>query len=281
MLAFVLTVADHDVELASDALWDLGVVAVEERSGGVGMVELWTALGDDPDVVAAVASVFVEPWSWRTEEIDEAVADTWRNFATAIWVEPDLVVRPAWIEASFAPEVTVLSIEPGPTLGMGDHPTTITSMRAIRRVIEPGASMLDVGCGSGVLSVAAVRFGARFARGIDIAAAAVQVTLDNAARNDVSSSSIAVDTVPLAFVADTDGPFDVVVANILAPTLVELAPHLVRVTAPEGALVISGILADRHDHVLEALAPMQVVACDELDGWVAITLRHPAVPPPR
>jgi ribosomal protein L11 methyltransferase len=73
--------------------------------------------------------------------------------------------------------------------------------------------------------------------------------------------------------ADVDGTYEVVVANILAPTLVALAADLQRVLAPGGALVVSGILADAHQHVLTALAPLAVVSTDEMNGWVAVTLR--------
>jgi ribosomal protein L11 methyltransferase len=106
---------------------------------------------------------------------------------------------------------------------------------------------------------------------VDVASAAVEATRDNAARNHVADH-VDADTTPAG---DLDGPFHLVVANILAPTLVELADDLRRLTASDGRLVISGVLADRHDHVLSALAPMTVERTDTLDGWAAVTLRHP------
>lgn len=264
MRQLVVTVAPHDAELAGDALWGLGVVAIEEREGVKGAVELWTSLGDDaPD------TPFELPWPWRFVEVDEAVADTWRQFAEPIWVQPDLVVRPAWVPFDAPAGVTVLHIEPGATFGMGDHPTTILSLRAVRRLVTPGCSVLDVGCGSGVLAIGACVFGAANAVGVDIAPAAVPTTTANAVANGVAGR---VD-VSTTDVADVPGTFDVVVANILAPTLVALADDLRRTVAPGGALVISGILATAHQHVLAALAPMRVVETDELDGWVAVTLR--------
>jgi ribosomal protein L11 methyltransferase len=264
MRQFVVTVPVHEMELASDALWGLGVVAVEERALDAATVELWTSLGDD-----AVDGDANLPWPSRFVEVDETVADTWRRFAEPIWVETDLVVRPAWVPFDAPVGVTVLHIEPGATFGMGDHPTTILSLRAARRLVTPGCSVLDVGCGSGVLAIGAVVFGAGHAVGVDIAPAAVPTTLDNATANGVADR-IEASTTDLA---EVEGTYDIVLANILAPTLVALSVDLTRVVADGGALVISGILSTAHAHVLEALRPMHVVATDEMNGWVALTLR--------
>ncbi len=259
MRQLVVTVSSDEVELASDLLWSLGVVAVEEREVGH-TVELWTSLGDDLDSVDL-------SWPWRFVEVDAAVADTWREFATPIQVEPDLVVVPAWVAYEAPAGTTVIVVEPGSTFGMGDHPTTRLTLVAARRWVQPTSRVLDVGCGSGVLAVGAMRFGAGSAMGIDIAPAAVPVTERNAAANGVT---VDVSTTPLE---EVEGEFDLVLANILAPALVVLAPHLRRVMAPDATLVVSGILAEAHGHVIEALRPLRVVATDLLDGWAALTLR--------
>ena len=204
-------------------------------------------------------------WSWRFVEIDDVVVDTWRAYARPVEVGPGLVVCPAWVEPPARPGDVVLAIEPGSTFGLGDHPTTVLSLRALLGMVRPGDRVLDVGCGSGVLGIAAARFGAASVTCIDIAPAAVPVTLDNARRNGVE---VEVSTTPLGQV---DGEFDVVVANILAPALVDLAPHLRRVT--RRVLIISGVLDGRYDHVVEALAPMPPVDVDVLDGWAAVSLR--------
>ena len=271
MLALVVAATPADVELASDALWSLGVIAIEERAATDG-VELWTSLGDDSDAVIGVASQRLERWSWRFVEVDEAVADAWRAYAQPVWVEADLVICPAWVPFHPSPNsearTTVLCIEPGATFGLGDHPTTMLSMRAIRRSLRAGSIVLDVGCGSGVLAVGACLLGASRAVAIDIAPASVPITTMNALANGVADL-VEVSTTSLA---EIDGQFDVVVANILAPTLIELADDLVRVVAPLGVLIVSGVLADRHDHVEAALQPLRRIHRDVLDGWAAITL---------
>lgn len=275
MHALVVTVPAGEVELASDALWALGVAAVEERDPTGGptedhFVELWTSLGDDLEAVARAAEAFPARWRWHTVELDASVSESWRAHAVLTWVERDLVVVPSWLDVDVPDSVIRVDIDPGASFGLGDHPTTVLSMRMVRRMWWPEATVLDVGCGSGVLSVLAAQLGAPYVEAIDISAAAIGATRANAERNGVAGIVDASDR-PLA---DVEGPFDLVVANILAPTLIDLATDLRRVVAPGGALIISGILLASHGHVLEALAPMQAVDTISRDGWAAVLLRH-------
>lgn len=269
MLALVVTVGRADAELASDELWSLGVIAIEERyDTETGVVELWTSLGDDVETVAMSLSGLDHEWSWRFEAVDERVSETWREHAVPTWVTHRLMVYPAWQRRPDVGDVVAIAIEPGATFGMGDHPTTVLSMRALQASVAPGVTVLDVGCGSGVLAIAACLFGASYSDAIDISPAAVPTTRDNAVRNGVADR-VRVSTTPLR---EVDGRYDVVVANILAPALIELAADLKRVLAIGGQLIVSGILADRHAHVLRSLAPLNQVARDDLGGWTAITL---------
>lgn len=302
-LVLVLTVPGSESELAADALWALGVQAVEERSRSEtddGMVELWTSLGEDLEYVTREAEGFPSRWRWRVVEVDDEVVDTWRAHAVPSWVTPDLVVVPSWLvpRPEIDAGVTVVQIDPGPTFGLGDHPSTVLSLRALRGVMWPGATVLDVGCGSGVLAVGAALLGASYVEAIDVSAAAVTATRENAVRNGVagrisvsqrslpgvvrpqpSETSVRRDRDPgtearsIEGIADT-GVFDVVVANILAPVLIELAEDLRSATASDGVLIVSGILAEAHGHVLEALEPMQVVDRLTREGWAAVVLRH-------
>jgi ribosomal protein L11 methyltransferase len=267
-LGVVVSPPASDLELAADALWSLGAVAVEERDG-----ELWTSLGDDKPWVAAAMPT---AWPYRFVEMDDAAADTWRQFAQPTHISPNLVVTPTWVCYEAAVGERVISIEPGATFGMGDHPTTVLSLGAAELLVRDGDTVLDVGCGSGVLAIAALRLGARQAVGIDINPASVEVSRANARVNGVADR-LDVSNAPLADIsAARPAGFDLIFANILAPALIELADDLKRCLKPVGHLVISGILATNFDHVLEALLPLEVVAIATMDVWAAVTLQWPS-----
>lgn len=269
MLALVVTVPVSEAELAGEVLWRLGVAAIEERTGDEGFVELWTSIGDDHDSVVREAEAFPARWRWRVVEVDPEIAQSWRAHAVVTWIERDLAVVPAWLDAELPDDVIRLDIDPGATFGLGDHPTTVLSARLLRQVWWPGATVLDVGTGSGILAVLAARLGATYVRAVDINPASVAVTRANAQANGVSGV-IDVSTTPLG---EVDEPADVVVANLLAPALIDEADDLRRLTKPAGTLIISGILADAHEHVLEALRPLRPVTTLTSDGWAAVQLR--------
>ena len=276
MRAFVVIARVGDLEAASDTLWGLGVRAIEERTGDSDeQVELWTSVGDENDAIERAVTALQGRWQHRVvdvDDVDQEAAQRWRDFASPMWVDDDLVVVPAWHEAPSA--ATAVRIEPGSAFGLGDHPTTLLSLRALVRLIRGDLrveDVADVGCGTGVIAVTAAMLLGQPVRAIDVASAAVEATSDNARRNGVDHL---VD-VDAAALADVDAEYDVVVANILAPVLVSLADDLRRVTRPTGRLVISGILAESHQHVLDALGPMQVVRTDVLDGWACVELRYP------
>ena len=275
---FVVTVDTDQVDLASDRLWQLGVRAVEERSpadGGAG-TELWTSVGQDDAAIARAAAALEPGWTWRVVDVPTAFSETWREHVEPSWLADDLVIVPEWIDIDVGDGVTRVVIEPAGAFGLGDHPTSQLSARALRtelrRLVGRGTtscSVLDVGCGTGVLSIVAALSGATRVRAVDIAADAVAATSANAALNGVGDR-IEVDGM---LVDQLDGTYDVVVANILAPVLIASAADLTRLVGPDGTLIISGILADAHEHVVAALDPLHVVETTTQDGWAAVVLR--------
>jgi ribosomal protein L11 methyltransferase len=264
MRALVVTVDRTDFDVASDALWQLGVLAVEERTDERGHVELWTSIGETADPPAGW------PFAWRFVHVPDEVVDTWRAFAQpieAIGGPNRIVVAPAWYDGAIGPG-TVVRIEPGSTFGLGDHPTTRLCIRAIQRCVTAGDSVIDVGSGSGVLGITSRMLGAASAWCTDIAAEAVAVGEANARRNGVDRITFTTKPIQAGHTAD------VVVANILAPALIELAGQLVEATAR--TLVVSGLLDGRFDHVVAALSPLEMAHVERLDGWVAVELQRPA-----
>lgn len=264
-----MTVPVGDVEVAADRLWGAGAEAVEERRVDVATVQLWTMLGGAEDDFISRVGVIPGGWSIESRWIDESTSLAWRDHARPTVVDDAMVIRPAWLPSLSLAGVTEVVIEPAASFGLGDQPTTALVAKATRRLVRSGDLVLDVGCGSGVLAIVAALGGAAKVVAIDTADAAVNATTDNAARNGVSDVICAGST-PLAVV---EGSFDLVVVNILAPALIELAEHLKRVTRQSGTLVISGILEGRHDPVLAALEPMTAVGTEVMDGWAAVELR--------
>lgn len=271
MRVVTLVVPAHDAELAADRLWVAGATAVEEVPGDEHTAIVRTVLAADDET--SLARLGPVPGGWRVTfvDADDAPSEAWRDHARPIVVNDHLVIAPAWVASDVPDGPVVIPIEPAGSFGLGDHPTTRLSADAVWRLCRPGDRVLDVGCGSGVLAIAAVLRGASHATAIDVAEAAREASITNAVANGVHDH-IDVSCTPLA---DVDGPFDLVVANILAPTLVELATDLRRVLAPGGRLVISGILADRHAHVLAALEPLRVESTATLDAWACVELVSP------
>jgi ribosomal protein L11 methyltransferase len=208
------------------------------------------------------------------------VANKWREFARPTVIGERIVIAPVWCDDQEVTEVVsslanpdqaiVIPIEPASTFGMGDHPTTMSSLLMIEKYLTPGDVLIDVGCGSGVLGIGALRLGAVRAIGMDINPSCIAVSQENARLNNVADRW-SVTTEPLAVIGL---PAEIVVANILAPALIELSSELKRLTKPLGLLVISGVLAEHYEHVAEALAPLQ--ECDRIEyaGWAAVAFRN-------
>lgn len=266
-----LLVEPDDVDLASGLLWGAGVAGIEERPHDDGRIALIVAV-ESEHRDAAVDAV-IDRWPVRRREVDaEQYVDAWKPFARAARVASDIVIEPPWLASISTPEDLVVSLDPGLAWGHGSHPSTrlVAEELASRRPLV-GKSMLDVGCGSGVLSILGALLGLHEVVAIDIEPQAVEATLANAVVNGVEAhidvSTTAVSQVP--------GTFDIIVANIGARTLVELAPRLVERLSGEGVLVLSGLLEEQVDEV--------VAAYDALDervrrldaGWAAVCLQRP------
>lgn len=260
-------VSSADADLASGLLWGAGVSAVGEADMDDDQVRLTTDV--PPGGMDAIEAALGGRWiARRVEQADDGL-DGWRPHAQIVRAGEHLVVQPPWLVAAVvaAPDDIVLDIDPGRSFGHGAHPTTRLCLAEIERLVRPKATVLDVGCGSGVLSVAAARLGADRVVAIDIDQAALAATAANASTNGVS---IDVSDRPLSTMDDR---FDLVLANIGAATLADLAADLCARTATNGRLVLSGLLADRWPATAAMFPDCIVDRTTDLDGWTTVVLR--------
>ncbi|MCU1355705.1 MAG: ribosomal protein methyltransferase [Acidimicrobiales bacterium] len=280
----VVKVDPSEVEAASALLWAHGAAAIEERSTA-GPRALLLAGYEHPGP-AADAADGAEAAGYapvRVEPVTDDGADAWREFAV-----PERAGRwwlvPAWLEPPTPGDgERLLLLDPGRTFGSGSHPTTRLVAALLDDLVHPGTSVLDVGAGSGVLSVIAALLGATPVVAIDVDPASPHAVRDNAARNavpvaghgaiDASTRSLA-EVVSAAATSDEPSTFDLLLANLLAPVIADLSADLVAAVAPGGTLVVSGLLADRWQATTDRLAPLTVVQVTAEDGWVAVTLRR-------
>ncbi len=264
----VLDVPFADADVVSGRLWGLGTNGVEEQDGPM-LTRLLAGFESVEDAERArdhLALGTVEPVT------SDEWLDQWREYAAVSRAGRRFVIHPIWLERPHGPgpSEVVLSIDPGHAFGSGSHPTTKLVLGLLEPLVEGGESVLDVGCGSGLLAIGAARIGATDVVAIDTDPEAVRVCRANAVRNGVDHM-IAISQTPLS---DLVTPFHIVMANILAPVLIDLADHLVRLCEPSGRVVLSGLLDTQVDGVVEALAPLVVKDREDDDGWSALVLGH-------
>jgi len=232
----------------------------------------------DTDIAALVAAAaascgLAEIPAWSTEAIAE---QNWVQLTQAqfdpIRISGRLWIVPSWHEAP-DPAAINLVLDPGMAFGTGSHPTTRLCLEWLERTLQEGESVLDYGCGSGILAIAAARMGAASVCGVDIDPQAVAAARANAERNAVaarfSDSSLPV-----------DGMFDVVIANILSNPLKVLAPAICSHVRPGGRLALSGILTDQADELIAIYREwIPLAVADDREGWVCLAGSKPGTAP--
>ncbi len=206
---------------------------------------------------------------------EEDWADSWKQYYKPIKTGKRLVIVPVWETYEAEPgEITVL-MDPGMAFGTGTHETTRLCAGFVEEYTKPGCTVLDVGCGSGILAIAAARLGAGTCFACDIDPVAVRVAKENAALNGTDNVVCAVSDL-LKQAEKTPGGYDLVVANIVADIIIRLAPDVGDYLAPEGTFVVSGIIAERAEEVLAVLRKNGYAVIDERfeNGWYAAALKR-------
>jgi len=210
---------------------------------------------------------------------EEDWAEAWKSHFPVLRIGKRMVIRPTWRQHEALPDDVVLSLDPGMAFGTGLHPTTRLCLAALETLAEEGhlasggaadgtARIIDVGCGSGILAIAAAKLGATELLGVDTDPIAVESTLANAELNDLTTRlRVRQGTSPSG-----DGPFDIVLANLIASLLVALAQPLRAELATGGRILASGIFRDREGDVRTAFeaAGLDVVRCWAEEDWVAL-----------
>ncbi len=204
-------------------------------------------------------------------------AEAWKAYFPVLRVGRRLVIRPTWRRHRREPDDVVLALDPGMAFGTGLHPTTRLCLAALEGLADAGrvdgARVLDVGCGSGILAIAAVKLGAAGALGVDTDPIAIESTLANARRNRLGRRVEArVRSLPSG-----EPPFDVVLANLIAGVLVPLASALRDELRPGGTLLASGIFIDREAEVQAAFEVAGLVIGERrVEGeWIALAATRP------
>lgn len=288
-LALTIDANAEEVEALSDALLELGASSVDIRDAEAGTererpvfgepgepgAAAWqasqlTALFESGRDIAAIVAAAAQAArllrlpSYRVAELPE---QDWVRL-TQSQFEPIRISGRLWIIPTWHtppdPGAINLILDPGLAFGTGSHPTTRLCLRWLDENIRGGEDVLDYGCGSGILAIAAVKLGAASASGIDIDPRAVEASRRNAAQNEVAADFYTPDEAPAL-------QADIVVANILANPLITLAPTLARATRARGRMALSGILRDQADGVARAFQPwFHIAPAIDDEGWVCL-----------
>lgn len=301
MRELVLHCLEAQAEALSDALIEAGVLSVSVEDADLGTEAerpLFGEPGTEPDVQAwdrnrvvalladgadpaqifeqATALAGLDPielgdWSLRDVPDADWVRLTQSQFGP-IHVGERIWIVPSWhrddhvasVAQTLADDAIHIELDPGLAFGTGSHPTTHLCLAWLEAELPAGSTLLDYGCGSGILAIAARKLGAGTTDAVDIDPQAVQATADNARVNHVELQALLPDGL-------TDGSYQVVVANILSNPLKVLAPMLAGRVASGGHLVLSGVLERQADEVAAAYAPwLKMSVWQARDGWVCL-----------
>ncbi len=303
----VVEVDLHQAEALSEALMEAGALSVSVEDADLGtaaeqplfgepgmeptqtawersrVVALAPAEADHAAMLSAALARCEPPlrvddlaWSLRPLADQDWVRLTQSQFEP-IHIGKNIWVVPSW-HAAPDPAALVLELDPGLAFGTGSHPTTRLCMEWLEAHAPAGRTVLDYGCGSGILALVAGKLGARQVVGVDIDVQAIEAARHNSERNRCTVDYFVPDDFALAHPHDQ---FDVVVANILSSPLKLLAPMLCGRVAAGGSLVLSGVLARQADEVAAAYAPfMTLTVWAERDGWVALSGTLTGAAPP-
>lgn len=240
--------------------WDFADINVLEHKGKVAVVKAYFAEEDNIQDVLAYVNERLEELKEMGLDLGEAKVDhekmheedwanTWKQYYKPSKVGEKIVVKPIWEEYEAKENELVVDLDPGMAFGTGTHETTRMCIQALERYVKEESTVFDVGCGSGILAIAAAKLGAKLAVGVDLDPVAVESSIENVGYNNLSNIEILHGNL----VEVIDGKADIVVANILAEIICILTDDVKRVLKDGGIFITSGIIHDRVNMVCEKL----------------------------
>ena len=265
-VAVTLEVDAAQSEAFSDALMEEGAQSVWIEEPGAPRIRVHALLAQDADSAAllgraaAATGLAVPHFATRAIADEDWVRRTQAQFAP-LCLEDRLWIVPSWHDAPRDPGATVVRLDPGMAFGSGSHPSTRLVLGWLARRLGGGESVLDYGCGSGILAIAAAKLGAARVDGVDVDPQALATAVENARANGVALRVFPPERLP-------PGAYDVVVTNILSQPLIVLEPLLAARTRRGGRIALSGILSAQSAEVASAYAgdfTVHVAAAEE--GW--------------
>lgn len=240
--------------------WDFADINVLEHKGKVAVVKAYFAEEDNIEDVLQYVNERLTELKEMGLDLGEAKvehekmheedwANTWKQYYKPSKVGEKIVVKPIWEEYEAKDGELVVDLDPGMAFGTGTHETTRMCIQALERYVKEESTVFDVGCGSGILAIAAAKLGAKLAVGVDLDPVAVESSIENVGYNNLKNIEILHGNL----VEVIDGKADIVVANILAEIICILTDDVKRVLKDGGVFITSGIIHDRVDMVCEKL----------------------------
>ena len=198
-------------------------------------------------------------------------ANEWKQYFHVTHIGRRLVIKPSWEQYDAKPEELVIEIDPGMAFGTGTHHTTSMCMAELENIITPEAEVFDVGCGSGILAIAAAKLGAKSVVAVDIDANAVRIAKENIAQNGLRG---AITVKEGDLLHGTEGKADVIIANIIADIIIMLLPDIPQKLKAGGKFLASGIIEEREADVAAAAekAGLKVIKVNHKGGWSAMLM---------
>ena len=211
---------------------------------------------------------------------DKDWINNWKEYFHQFYVD-DVLIIPSWEEVKEEDkDKMIIHIDPGTAFGTGMHETTQLCMRQLKKYVNADTELLDVGTGSGILSIAALKFGARHAVGTDLDPCAITAVQENLEANDIPDGSMEVmlgNIIDDPAIQEAVGfaKYDIVAANILAEVLVPLTPVIVKHMKPGGIYITSGIIDEKEETVVQAVkdAGLEVLEVTHQNDWVSVTAK--------